>query len=378
MSRRTGARLRIDSTVIVLGILLLALVVGAILVATVGRNFLSPGNIRDILTGMSVLGLVAIAQTLAVLGASLAPSVTYVISLSSLPAATMMAGNAGNIPLAVIGTLLACAGIGLVNGVIVTVLKVNGFIATLGVGLILQGILNTNFEGSAGEVPWAFQLIGATGVGPVPVSTLIMIALAVLVWLLLNRTRTGAHLYAVGGDPEIARLSGVRTRLPLIWAHVLCSVFAGLAGLLLASRLGVGSPTVGQQGGYALLSIAAVVLGGTLLLGGRGSVWGTIGGVAILAVVDNVMSVLQVNPFLKDVVRGIVIVAAVAVYSRRAIVRRRPRFGVGGTRTGGDDAAKAAEGDMAVAAAELADPTTEVSAVDSAGDTASVREGGRS
>ena len=204
-------------------------------------------------------------------------------------------------------------------------------------------------------MPWEFQLIGATGVGPVPVSTIIMIALAVLVWFLLNRTRTGAHLYAVGGDPEIARLSGVRTKPPLIAAHVLCSVFAGLAGLLLASRLGVGSPTVGQQGGYALLSIAAVVLGGTLLLGGRGSIWGAIGGVAILAVVDNVMSVMQVNPFLKDVVRGVVIVAAVAVYSRRSIVSRRPRFGAGGTRTGGDDAAKAAESEMAAAASELAD-----------------------
>ena len=98
-------------------------------------------------------------------------------------------------------------------------------------------------------------------------------------------------------------------------AHVLCSITAALAGLLLASRLGVGSPTVGIQGGYDLLSIAAVVLGGTLLMGGRGSIWGTIGGVAIFAVVDNVMSVMQVNPFLKDVVRGVVIVAAVAVYS---------------------------------------------------------------
>lgn len=354
-------RLRIDSTVIVLGILILTLIIGAILVGTVGRNFFSPGNIRDILTGMSVLGLVAIGQTLVVLGASLDLSVTYVVSLSSLLAATIMNGNAANVPAAVAVTLLVCAGIGLVNGLIVTVLKVNGFIATLGVGLILQGILNTNFEGSAGSVPWEFQLIGATGVGPVPVSTIIMIALAVLVWFLLNRTRTGAHLYAVGGDPEIARLSGVRTKPPLIAAHVLCSVFAGLAGLLLASRLGVGSPTVGQQGGYALLSIAAVVLGGTLLLGGRGSIWGALGGVAILAVVDNVMSVMQVNPFLKDVVRGVVIVAAVAVYSRRSIVSRRPRFGAGGTRTGGDDAAKAAESEMAAAASELADtsPTAE-------------------
>ncbi len=350
-------RLRVDSTVIVLGILLLTIVVGAILVATVGRSFFSDGNIRDILTGMSVLGLVAIGQTLVVLGASLDLSVTYVMSLASLIVATTMAGNPANIPWAVTLTLLVCAGIGLANGLIVTVLKVNGFIATLGVGLILQGVLNTNFQGSAGSVPWEFQLIGATGIGPVPVSTVIMLALAVLVWFLLSRTRTGAHLFAVGGDPEVARLSGVRTRPPLIAAHVLCSVFAGLAGLLLASRLGVGSPTVGQQGGYALLSIAAVVLGGTLLLGGRGSIWGTIGGVAIFAVLDNVMSVMQVNPFLKDVVRGIVIVAAVAVYSRRAVVRRRSRFGPGGTRTGGDAAALAAAPAMAAASAAI-DPTT--------------------
>jgi ribose transport system permease protein len=99
-----------------------------------------------------------------------------------------------------------------------------------------------------------------------------------------------------------------------------------MAGLLLASRLGVGSPTVGSQGGYDLLSIAAVVLGGTLLAGGRGSIWGTIGGVAIFAVIDNVMSVMQVNPFLKDVVRGVVIVAAVAVYTGRTLEQRRARF----------------------------------------------------
>ena len=325
-------RLKVDSTVIVLAILIVVIIVGAILVATVGRNFFSPGNIRDILTGMSVLGLVAIGQTLVILGASLDLSVTQVVSIASLVAATTMAGSAGNILLAVILTLLVCGAIGLANGLIVTVLKVNGFITTLGMGLILQGVLNTFFQGSAGAVPWEFQLIGATGVGPVPVSTLIMIALAALVWFLLGRTRTGNHLYAVGGDPEVARLSGLRTRVPLIAAHVACSVFAGLAGLLLASRLGVGNPTVGEQGGYALLSIAAVVLGGTLLLGGRGSVWGTVAGVAIFAVVDNVMSVMQVNPFLKDVVRGVVIVAAVAVYSRRVITARRARFGAGGSK----------------------------------------------
>ncbi|KRA24268.1 ABC transporter permease [Microbacterium sp. Root61] len=335
------------TTLIVLVALIVVIVIGAILVSTVGRNFFSPGNIRDILTGMSVLGLVAIGQTLVVLGASLDLSVTYVISLASLVGATTMNGNPANIPWAVTLTLLVCAGIGLANGLIVTVLKVNGFIATLGVGLILQGVLNTAFQGSAGSVPWEFQLIGATGIGPVPVSTIIMIVLAVVIWLMLDRTRAGAHLYAVGGNAEVSRLSGLRTKRPLIMAHVLCSVFAGLAGLLLASRLGVGSPTVGQQGGYALLSIAAVVLGGTLLMGGRGSVWGTIGGVAIFAVVDSVMSVMQVNPFLKDVVRGVVIVAAVAVYSRRAVVNRRARFGPGGTSTSGSAAPAVADGQLA-------------------------------
>ncbi|MBT2518002.1 ABC transporter permease [Streptomyces sp. ISL-90] len=332
---RKPRRRRLDASLIVGIALVGVIIIGSVLVASVGRNFFSAGNIRDILTGMSVLGFVAIGQTLVILCASLDLSVPYVVSLSSLIAADLMAGNPGNIPAAVLTVLVVAALIGTANGLIVTKLKVNGFIATLGTGLIIKGYLDTNYKGTSGNVPWEFQLIGATGVGPVPVSTLIMLGVAVLGALFLARTRTGSHMFAVGGNEQVARLSGIRTARPLIIAHVLCSMTAALAGLLLASRLGVGSPTVGSQGGYDLLSIAAVVLGGTLLLGGRGSIWGTIGGVAIFAVVDSVMSVMQVNPFLKDVVRGIVIVAAVAVYTARITERRRPRF----TSTGASDAA---------------------------------------
>jgi ribose transport system permease protein len=319
-------RFRMSSTLIVYLALIGVIIIGAILVSTIGRSFFSMGNIRDILTGMSVLGLVAVGQTLVILTGSLDLSVPYVISLSSLIAASTMAGQPGNIAAGVLLALLVCAVIGLANGLIVTRLKVHGFIATLGVGLIVKGYLDTNYKGSTGSVPAAFQYIGATGIGPVPISTIIMLAIAVLVFLFLRKTRTGHHMYAVGGSLDVSRLSGLRTSQPVIIAHVLCSVTAGMAGLLLASRLGVGSPTVGSQGGYDLLSIAAVVLGGTLLAGGRGSIWGTIGGVAIFAVLDSVMSVMQVNPFLKDVVRGIVIVAAVAVYTSRATERRRARF----------------------------------------------------
>jgi ribose transport system permease protein len=238
----------------------------------------------------------------------------------------MMAGQTGNIVPAVLATVGVAAAIGLANGLIVSQLHVHGFIATLGVGLIVSGYLGTNYKGSAGSAPGAFRAIDETKIGPVPVSVLIMVAFAALAILLLQRTRIGHHMYAVGGSPEVARLSGLRTSPPVVVAHVLCSVMSALAGLLLLSRLSVGSPTIGSQGGYDLLSIAAVVLGGTLLAGGRGGILGTLGGVAIFAVMDSTMGALQVNPFLKDVVRGVIIIAAVAVYARRNLQVRPARF----------------------------------------------------
>lgn len=325
---------RLDPAVIVLIVLLITIVIGAALVGSVGRNFFAEGNIRDILAGMSVLGLVAVGQTLVILAGSLDLSVPAVISLSSLIAAQTMAGQPGNIPAGIGLALLVAGVIGAANGLITTKLRVNGFITTLGVGLIVKGYLDSNYKGTAGSVPDAFLWVGIGNVGPVPVSTLLMLAFVILGWVFLTKTRTGHHLYAVGGDSHVARFSGVHTARSVIVAHIFCGLTAGLAGILLASRLGVGSPVVGTQDGYDLLSIAAVVLGGTLLTGGRGTIWGTLGGVAIFAVIDSTMSVLEVNPFLKDVARGIIIVLAVALYTGRAIERRRARFSSGGNAQG--------------------------------------------
>ncbi|RJU02426.1 ABC transporter permease [Arthrobacter frigidicola] len=317
---------RLTSTHIVYLVVLLTIIAGTILVATAGRSFFSAGNVSSILTGTSVLGFIAIGQTLVILVGSLDLSVPYVVSLSSLLAAGIMANQPANILPGVLVALAVAAVIGLINGLVVSGLKVHGFIATLGSGLIISGYLATNYKGSSGQAPLSFRLVGATGLGPVPISTLIMLACAAVVLLVLDRTRLGHSMYAVGGDINVARMSGIRTSTPIIAAHIICSVLAGMAGLLLAARLGVGSPTIGSQGGYDLLSIAAVVLGGTLLAGGKGSLVGTLGGVLIFAMIDNIMSVLQINPFLKDVVRGIVIVAAVAVYAGRRVVSRTARF----------------------------------------------------
>jgi len=325
------ARLRaLDSTAIVYLVLLLTIVVGAIITAREGRNFFSSGNIDNVLTTTTILGIIAIGQTLVILVGSLDLSVPFVVSLASVMAGGIMADGTGSIVPAVLVALALGLVLGLVNGVIVSLLGVHGFIATLGTGLIVSGYLASNFKGSHGSAPREFRLLDATRIGPVPIATMIMLACAALAVLMLRRTRLGHHIYAVGGNADVARMSGVRTAVPIIAAHVLCSLLAALAGLLLLARLGVGQPTVGSQGGYALMSIAAVVLGGTLLAGGKGGIVGTLAGVGIFAVLDNVMSVMELNPFLKDVVRGIVIVVAVAVYARREIDRRPTRFAAGG------------------------------------------------
>ncbi|ERG65611.1 hypothetical protein L332_14330 [Agrococcus pavilionensis RW1] len=330
MSAVVGARpvrrRRLSTTAIVFIVLAAVLVLSAVLVTAAGKPFFTAGNLAAVLTLMSILGFVAIGQTLVIIAGSLDLSVPYVVSTASIIGAGVMAqGPAGIVP-GVLAALAVSAGIGAVNGLIVTGLRVHGFIATLGVGLIISGWLGTSFQGSFGSAPPEFRVIGATLIAGVPLSTIIMLACAALAALLLHRTRLGHHLYAVGGSASVARLSGVRTKVPVVVAHALCSMLAGLAGLLLLARTSVGSPTIGSQGGYDLMSIAAVVLGGTLLAGGVGSVLGTIGGVAIFAVLDNVMSVLEVNPFLKDFIRGSVIVLAVALYAWRSVQRRPPRF----------------------------------------------------
>ena len=195
--------------------------------------------------------------------------------------------------------------VGLGNGLIITKLRVNAFIATLGTGLIIKGYMDDRYNGPAGSIGDSFQELGYRRFGIIPLSVILLAAVVVVIYLLLRYTRFGFRLYAVGGDEEVSRLSGVRTHRTIIAAHVVCSVCAVLTGLFLASRLGAGTPTVGQDGGYDLESIAAVVLGGTALAGGRGGVLGTIGGVFILAVLDNTFNQLEVNAFLKDVVRGV-------------------------------------------------------------------------
>jgi len=307
------------------------LVLGAAAAAIDGGNLFATANLVDMLTRTSLTGFLAIGMTLVILCRSLDLSVGYVAALSSLVAATTMDGQAANVPTAIALVLLVSGLIGAANGAIVTFLGVNPFIATLGTGLILKGYLDTQYKGPAGDVPAVFQQFGYTRIAFIPVSTVVMLLVAAAAIWFLRSTRTGHHMYAVGGDVDVARMSGIRTKRVLITAHVLCGMCAGAAGLLLAARFGTGSAEA-YTNLYELDAIAAVVLGGTLLLGGRGGVAGTVAGVAILAVLDTVFNVMQIDPFAKDVLRGAVIITAVALYARRQLDRtaRRPRFALEG------------------------------------------------
>jgi len=302
-----------SDTAIIYGVLaLVALISWGLILANGGQI-----NFANTLVRSVALGMVAVGQTMVILGGSLDLSVAYQVSVTAVMASYVMQGDPDRMLLGVVAVTAIGLAIGLANGVIITVLGINPFIATLGMALILRGVLNSSFDNFAGAVPEQFQVLGYGGIGPIPYSVLLFLAVVVIAWVLLRYTRFGHHLYAIGGSEETARLSGVRSARALILAHVLCSLTCVLTGLFIVSRLGAGAPWVGTDGNYDLESIAAVVLGGTALTGGKGGVLGTVAGVLILALLDNLFNQLQVNTFLKDVLRGVIIIAAVAVYALR-------------------------------------------------------------
>lgn len=284
-----------------------------------GQIFTNPNIVLNIIVRSVALGIVAVGQTLVIVGASIDLSVAYLISVTAVMSSYIMQGDPARVPLAIVVVFAIGALVGLINGLVITKLNVNAFIATLGMSLFLAGGINASFSNYTGSVPKSFQFFGyAKLFNLIPVSIFVLLIIVIAGWLLLTRTKFGAHLYGVGGNAEVARLSGLRTDRIVILAHVLCSMSAVLTGVFLVSRLQSGAPWVGPDGIYDLESIATTVVGGTALSGGKGGVWGTLAGVLIFGVLDTVFNQLGVNPYLKTVLRGAIVVLAVASYTYRS------------------------------------------------------------
>jgi ribose transport system permease protein len=289
-----------------------------IAIATDQTQYLTLGNLVSILGRSIALGITAIGQTFAILVASIDLSVASLISASSVLASVVMNGDPAMVVPAIVAVLALGAFVGLVNGLVITRLEVNPLIATLGMSLIIQGCLSAFVSNFAGAVPDAFQAFAYGSVAGLPVSLVFLLALTIAAWFVLRFTRFGSNVYAVGGNTDAARLAGIKTARVVIAAHVICSLCAAVAGLYLASRLRSGAPWIGADGVYDLESIAVVVIGGTILAGGRGGIWGTLSGVMIFSLIDSTFNLAGVDAFAKQVIRGVIIVAAVAFYAVRS------------------------------------------------------------
>ena len=306
----------------VYGILIIIFIAAILLDAFFGIDdelfILNQTILTNILVRSVALGIVAVGQTFVMVGASIDLSVAYLISVTAVGASYLMAGDPNRVWWTVLVLFVIGVLVGLVNGTLITRLRINPLIATLGVKLILRGLLNATFENFAGSVPASFQTFAYGMLGPLPISVLVLFLVVLVGWFVLRRMRYGAHLYAVGGSEEVGRLSGLRTERVLTMAHVICSTTAVLTGLFVVSRLRAGAPWVGTDGLYDLESIAATVIGGTALSGGKGGVWGTLAGVLIFSILDTTFNQIGIDAYMKQVLRGAIIVLAVGFYTFRS------------------------------------------------------------
>ena len=287
---------------------LLALCIG---LAFSGPDFLTVGNLLNVMRQVSINAVIAFGMTLVILLGGIDLSVGSILAVSSVVIADLLQAHC-NAGLATLVGVLAGALLGTINGLIVTKGRVAPFIATLGTMTTLRGFALVLSNGSpiSGFSSNFFSLVGDGYVaGLVPIPVVWMLVVFAIFWFVMRQTVFGRHIYATGGNAEAAALSGVKTDQVQIWVYTICGAMAAMAGVILTSRLNSAQPTAGA--GYELDAIAAVVLGGTSLSGGRGWIFGTLVGALLIGVLNNGLNLMGVSSFYQQVIKGGVILLAV-------------------------------------------------------------------
>jgi ribose transport system permease protein len=286
------------------------------------QYFWTSDNIRAIFVQMAVIAIIAVGETMVIITAGIDLSVSTVVALSGTMAAYFIVQNSFSVPLGFVAGILIGGLVGLLNGILVTRLLLPPFIATLGTLSVAGGValLVTNGEAVYG-LPSSFTDLGTTSLGPIPWPVVVMIVVAVVAYFIMAHTTLGRSAYAIGSNPETARLSGINIGLTLLLIYVIQGLLAGLGGVIDASRLGIGPPLGGQN--YNLQAIAAAVIGGASLFGGEGNIIGALIGALLIELIANGSDLLNISTFWQQVILGIVIVLAV-LYDQ---VRRRALAG---------------------------------------------------
>lgn len=294
---------------------LIALLFLVVVVSFLNPNFFTVDNLMNILRQTSVNAIIAVGMTLVILTAGIDLSVGSVLALCGAFAATLVAMEVP-VLVAVPTALLAGAALGAISGIIIAKGKVQAFIATLVTMTLLRGVtmvytdgrpISTGFTDTADTFAW-FGTGYALGI-PVPVWLMVVVFAGA--WYLLNHTRFGRYVYAVGGNESATRLSGINVDRVKIGVYAICGLLAALAGIIVTSRLSSAQPTAGM--GYELDAIAAVVLGGTSLMGGKGRIMGTLIGALIIGFLNNALNLLDVSSYYQMIAKAVVILLAVLV-----------------------------------------------------------------
>ncbi|HDZ9500370.1 TPA: ribose ABC transporter permease [Vibrio cholerae] len=294
---------------------LIALLFLVVVVSFLNPNFFTVDNLLNILRQTSVNAIIAVGMTLVILTAGIDLSVGSVLALCGAFAATLVAMEVP-VLIAVPTALLAGATLGAISGIIIAKGKVQAFIATLVTMTLLRGVtmvytdgrpISTGFTDTADTFAW-FGTGYALGI-PAPVWLMVMVFAGA--WYLLNHTRFGRYVYAVGGNESATRLSGINVDRVKIGVYAICGLLAALAGIIVTSRLSSAQPTAGM--GYELDAIAAVVLGGTSLMGGKGRIMGTLIGALIIGFLNNALNLLDVSSYYQMIAKAVVILLAVLV-----------------------------------------------------------------
>jgi ribose transport system permease protein len=290
------------------GVALIALVA---LMALIAPFFWTTGNLLDVMRQVSAIAILAAGGTFVILTAGIDLSVGSALGVCAM-VAIVSADQGLPAVAAIVLSLGAGVLIGLVNGVITAAFALPAFIVTLAALTYLRGFVYVGTDGTTvipKSVP--FDWIGQSSVLGVPVAVWIMLAVYAGLWFLLNRTVFGRQVLAIGGNVEAARLSGIGVRRVTALTYVISGLTAGIAGLIVAARLESAVPDLGS--GYELNAIAAIVLGGTSLMGGRGSLVGTLIGALFIGVLSNGMTLMNIESFYQQIIMGFVILLAVLV-----------------------------------------------------------------
>jgi inositol transport system permease protein len=297
------------------GLLLVILLVGLFLSLSTD-SFMSVSNLTNVARQVSINGILAVGVTFVLLTAGVDLSLGSVVALSGVACATFAHPGDHSVFVPIAVGLLTGAACGLVNGALVTLGGVAPFIVTLGMMTIARG-LALIFSGGRPVADMSNELTALAGdfVG-IPIPVLCFAGVALAAWFFLRNFRLGRYIYAVGGNENAARAAGISITRVKLFAYGLCGLLTGLAGVVLAARITTGQPNAGQA--YELDAIAAVVIGGTSLAGGVGTITGTLLGVLLIGVINNGLDLMGVSSYYQAVIKGVIIVGAVWLDRRQA------------------------------------------------------------